>query len=86
MKQDELLVNALVSSARADIGRGVRREDILESLSSLVDADLYRRVRDRFVKNPPKTSFVNPARLSPSVLSISPPEVPAYMMVRVLSD
>lgn len=47
MKQDELLVNALVSSARADIGRGVRREDILKSLSSLIDADLYRRVRDR---------------------------------------
>ncbi len=47
MKQDELLVNALVSSARTDIGRGVRKEDILKSLSSLVDPELYRRVRDR---------------------------------------
>ncbi|HSV97400.1 MAG TPA: hypothetical protein VLM75_10765 [Spirochaetota bacterium] len=47
MKQEELLVNALVSSARAEIGRGVRKEDILKSLASLVDSELYRRVRER---------------------------------------
>lgn len=47
MKQEEVLVGALVSSARADMGRGVRREDILESLSRLIDAELYRRVRER---------------------------------------
>jgi len=47
MKQEEVLVGALVSSARADMGRGVRREDILESLSRLIDAELYHRVRER---------------------------------------
>ncbi|MCU0845012.1 MAG: hypothetical protein MUC76_08820 [Spirochaetes bacterium] len=47
MKQEELLVNALVSSARSDIGRGIKKEDILKSLSSLVDSELYRKVRER---------------------------------------
>ena len=46
MKHEELLINALVSSAKNDMGRGVRKEDILASLSRLVDAELFRRVRE----------------------------------------
>jgi len=41
------LANALVTAAREDIKKGVRREDILRSLSSLVSHELYSRVRDR---------------------------------------
>lgn len=47
MKKEEVLINALVSSARIDMGRGVRKEDILASLSRLVDAELFCRVRER---------------------------------------
>ena len=47
MAQEELLVNALVMTARNDIRRGVKREEILRSLSSLISRELFLKVLER---------------------------------------
>ncbi len=47
MANEELLVNALLITARNDIKRGIKKEEILLSLSSLVNRDLYTKVKER---------------------------------------
>jgi hypothetical protein len=47
MAQDELLVNALVTFARNDMKHGMKKEDILNSLSRLINRDLFVKVKER---------------------------------------
>jgi hypothetical protein len=47
MPNDELLVNALVLSVKHDIKMGGKRDDIMKSLSSLVNEDLYSKLKDK---------------------------------------
>lgn len=47
MASDELLVNALVMSVKNDIKLGGRRDEILKSLSALVNNELYSKLKDK---------------------------------------
>jgi len=47
MANDELIVNALVVTARSDMKKGIRKEEILRSLSALISRDLFVKVRER---------------------------------------
>lgn len=49
MKKDmnENYVNTLVLAARLDIQRGARKDTVLNSLSRVVDRDLFAVVRER---------------------------------------
>jgi hypothetical protein len=47
MVNEELYINALVAAAKHDMGRGIRRDDILSSLSRILSRELFSRVNDR---------------------------------------
>ena len=47
MVNDELLVNALVVTARSDMKKGIQKDEILRSLSALINRDLFVKVRER---------------------------------------
>ncbi len=44
---NEKYINAIVTAARYDIQRGAGREQVLNSLSRVVDRDLFLQVRER---------------------------------------
>ncbi len=44
---NDLYVNALVLAARYDIQRGAPREKVLNSLSRVIDRELFARLRER---------------------------------------
>ncbi len=47
MANETQAVNALVTAARYDISRGMRRDDVLRSLSRVISRDLLMKVIDR---------------------------------------
>ena len=46
MDKEKILVEALVYTARYSKQRGVKREDILNSLGTLIDRKLFDKVKD----------------------------------------
>ena len=44
---DHLVINALVTAAKQDLSRGIKREDLLQSLANVVSGDIYRKIKDR---------------------------------------
>ncbi|HNR88053.1 MAG TPA: hypothetical protein PKM65_06910 [Spirochaetota bacterium] len=44
---DQLVINALVTAAKQDLSRGIKREDLLQSLANVVSGDIYRKIKDR---------------------------------------
>lgn len=45
MNKEKILINALVLTARYSLKRGVKREEILKSLNSLIDKNLFNKVK-----------------------------------------
>ncbi len=44
---EKLVVHALVTALRHDMSRGLNREELLRSLSSVITRDLMEKVRER---------------------------------------
>ncbi|MBN1499844.1 MAG: hypothetical protein JW982_06810 [Spirochaetes bacterium] len=46
MDKEKIIINALVHTAQYSLDRGVRRDDILKSLNSLIDKQLFDKVKN----------------------------------------
>jgi hypothetical protein len=44
---NDLVVNALVTAAKEDLRNGTKKDELLFSLSKVLNGDIYHRVRDR---------------------------------------
>lgn len=47
MGHEKNIIKSLVIAARLDLKRGIKREDILNSLSNLLSRELFNKVKDK---------------------------------------
>ncbi len=41
------LVNAIITSINLDVSRGLKKDEVLRSLSNVISKDLFAKVRDQ---------------------------------------
>ncbi len=44
---DKFIVNAIVTAVRHDLSRGIKKDEIMKSLSNMISRDLFEKVRDQ---------------------------------------
>lgn len=44
---EKFLVNAIVAAVRNDLSHGIKKDDILRSLSRVISKDLFMKVREQ---------------------------------------
>ena len=47
MRYEKNIIKSLVIAARLDLKRGIRKEEILNSLSIVLNRDLFDKVKDK---------------------------------------
>ena len=47
MRYEKSIIKSLIIAARLDLKRGIRKEEILNSLSIVLNRDLFDKVKDK---------------------------------------